>query len=271
MKRTLTKMVSTLFPSQVVAFAFDRLTNPQVKKLRANELAVLEKSSKEILKFQGFDIQLYTWKGGDNKVLMVHGWEGQAGNFADLIEVLVQHNYTVHAFDAPSHGFSSGGRTSLFGFTELVGVLIRKYAVSKLVSHSFGGVATTFALFNNKDLEIERYVLLTTPDKFTERIDDVAEQIGITNKVKRKLIDRLEKDTQLDVNSLNVSRFVQSINVSKSLIIHDKEDKVVPLHRSKNVHKHWKNSEFMVVEGTGHFRILRTKAVIDKTLKFLNT
>jgi pimeloyl-ACP methyl ester carboxylesterase len=269
MKKSIVKTISTLFPNQVVGFAYNQLTNPQIKKLRPNEMIVLDKSEKETLKFQDFDIQLYTWQGGDNKVLLIHGWEGQAGNFADLVEKLIEQNYTIYAFDAPSHGFSSKGRTSLFEFTELVGLLIRKYGVKKLVSHSFGGVATTYALFKNKDLEIDKYLLLTVPDRFIERINDVAEQVGITEKVKNTLIRRLETETKLVLTNLNVSDFVKTINVKKSLIIHDTNDTVIPIIRSKNVHKNWKNSEFLEINGTGHFRILRTESVLNKTIGFL--
>ncbi|NEN25742.1 alpha/beta hydrolase [Subsaximicrobium wynnwilliamsii] len=269
MKKLLVRIASNLFPNQITSFAYDQLTNPQVRKLRENELGTLEKAEKEKYKFKDFDIQLYTWKGGDKKVLLIHGWEGQAGNFSDLIEKLLADGFTVHSFDAPSHGFSSKGRTSLFEFTELVGILIKKFDVKLLVSHSFGGVATTYALFENQDIEIEKYVLITTPDKFIERIDDVSEMVGINEKVKNRLISRLENETNNDVRNLNVSEFVKSINVKKSLIIHDIDDKVIPISRSKNVHQNWTESEFMEIEGTGHFRILRTEKVINKVIDYL--
>jgi pimeloyl-ACP methyl ester carboxylesterase len=270
MNKYLVKIICNIFPNQIVSYAYKQLTNPQVQKLRQNELEILDKSQKETLKFEGFDIQLYTWQGGHEKVLLVHGWEGQAGNFADLVTTLQEKNYTIYAFDAPSHGFSSKGKTSLFEFTTLVSILIKKYQVKKLVSHSFGGVATTFALHNYQDLHIDKYVLLTTPDKFAERINDVAEQIGITENVKNKLIAKLEKETKLHVSSLNVSDFVKNINVAKALIIHDTNDKIIPIERAKNVQKNWKNCEFLEIQQTGHFRILRTPSVIDKTIEFLN-
>lgn len=270
MKKTLIKALSILFPNQIVNFAYHQLTNPQIKKLRDNEIEILEKAQKEIFKFKEFDIQTYIWKGGTDKILLIHGWEGQAGNFSDIIQKLVEKNYTVYAFDAPSHGLSTKGKTSLFEFTELVGLLIQKFEVSKLISHSFGGVATTFALFNNKELKIDKYVLLTTPDKFLERIEYVSQQVGITEKVKNKLIKRIEKETNFEVKNLNVSDFVKSITVNKALIIHDKDDKIILIHQAKNVYKNWKNCEFMEIENTGHFRILRTSFVIEKTLKFLS-
>lgn len=110
---------------------------------------------------------------------------------------------------------------------------------------------------------------MTVPDRFVERINDVVEQIGITEKVKNKLITRLENETKLDVNKLNVSEFVKAIKVDKSLIIHDTNDTVIPINRSRNVHNNWKNSDFLEIKGTGHFRILRTKSVLEKALEFL--
>ncbi len=270
MKKGLVRLASILFPNKVVNFAYNQLTNPQVKKLRENELQTLDKSEKEMMSFKGFDIQLYSWKGGSKEVLLIHGWEGQAGNFADLVEELIEDDFTVYAFDAPSHGFSSKGQTSLFEFIELVGVLIRKYGVKMLVSHSFGGVATTYALLDNQDLKIDKYLLLTTPDKFSERISDVSEQIGVTDKVQQKLIKRLEEETKLDVETLNVSEFVKGVNVKDALIIHDKNDGVIPIERSKNVYENWKNAQFLEIEGTGHFRILRTERVLKKVIEFLN-
>jgi pimeloyl-ACP methyl ester carboxylesterase len=270
MKKKIVKIASKIFPNTIASFAFDQLTNPQVHKLRQNELNTLDKADKKKFKFKDFDIQLYTWRGGDKEILLIHGWEGQAGNFSDLIEELLKNGYTVYSFDGPSHGFSSKGGTSLFEFSDLVGVLIRKFKVKFLASHSFGGVATTFALFNNQDLEIDKYVLITTPDKFTERIDDVSEMVGISQKVKTRLIQRLEKETKMDITTLNVSDFVKEVNVKQSIIIHDKNDRVIPIERSKNVHKNWDVCEFREVEGTGHFRILRTKEVIDGIIDYLN-
>lgn len=270
MKKLLVQIASNLFPKTITAFAYNQVTHPQVHKLRKNEVAILEKADKEKFKFKECEIQRYTWGGGDKKVLLVHGWEGQAGNFSDLIENLLINGYTVYSFDGPSHGYSSKGGTSLFEFSELVGVLIKKYDIKHLVSHSFGGVATTYALFADQDIQIDKYVLIATPDKFSERIDDVSEMIGINKKVKTLLIERLEKETNKTIETLNVSAFVKDINVKNALIIHDKNDKVIPIARAKNVHQNWAASEFEEIKGTGHFRILRTQEVIDRVINYLD-
>ena len=256
-------------PGLVVSFAYKQLTNPQVKKLRERETVVLKRAHTESIEFKGFDIKWYRWGKGEKRILLIHGWEGQAGNFADLVERLLEANYTVYAFDGPSHGYSSRGKTSLFEFTELVAVMIKKFEVKTLVSHSFGGVATTYALSANPELEIDKYLLLTTPDRFVERIEDVSAAIGITEEVKERLIQKLEKETGKDVQALNVSDFVKQVKVKQALIIHDKDDKVIPIERSRNVYKNWPAAGFSTLEGTGHFRILRDPAVLNMALKFL--
>tara|TARA_R110002126_G_scaffold291266_1_gene451439 strand:- start:1888 stop:2700 length:813 start_codon:yes stop_codon:yes gene_type:complete len=268
MKNKIVTFISNIAPNVVVNYAYKQLTNPQIRKLRESELEILDKSKKEIFEFRDFKIQTYKWESGKDKILLIHGWEGQAGNFSEIIKELIQNNFSVYAFDGPSHGFSSRGRTSLFEFTELVGVLIEKFKVSQLISHSFGGVATTYSLLN-KNLSIEKYALLTTPDKFTERIDDVCKRNGIPKNVKHKLVNRIEKELNITVSNIKVSDFVKKINVKQAIIIHDKYDKVVPIKQSKNVYANWKTCKFIEVEKTGHFGILKSDSVIKLVLEFL--
>lgn len=270
MIKKIIQLLSNLFPSLFVSIAFDKLANPQIRKLREREIEILKTSIQKDLPFQGFNIKTYHWKGNSDSILLIHGWEGQAGNFSDLILKLKEKDYNIYAFDAPSHGFSSKGNTSLMEFTQLVGELIQKYQVKKLISHSFGGVATTYALYQNLDLQIDKYALITTPDKFSERIDDVRIQYGISHKVIEKLKSRIEKDYKIKIAELNVSSFVKDIRVKDAMIIHDKNDKVVPIERSKNVYKNWQECKFKEIEGTGHFRILRDEKALDEIIRFIN-
>lgn len=68
----------------------------------------------------------------------------------------------------------------------------------------------------------------------------------------------------------NVSSFVREIKVSKSLIIHDKNDKVIPIEQSNNVYQNWNVCNFKEIEGTGHFRILRNNEVAELVINFMN-
>ncbi|MEM6804909.1 MAG: alpha/beta hydrolase [Bacteroidota bacterium] len=271
MKKQLVRILSSISPSMVAELAYKTLTNPQIKKLREHEVELLDASQKEKIKFGEFDIQVYKWGKIENeKILLIHGWEGQAGNFTDIVKELLKNNYYVISFDGPSHGFSSKGTTSLFEFSDLVGKMIRDNGCKKLISHSFGGVATTYALYRNQDIEIDKYVLLTTPDKFSQRIEDVGEKVGITEKVKSKLVEKLENEINIKVSEANVSSFVREIKVNHALIIHDKNDKVIPIEQSRNVYQNWEVCKFKEIEGTGHFRILRTREVVEAIIAFMD-
>lgn len=262
-------LASFVFPNIMTKIAYQKLSNPQVMKLREYEIECLNTAIKKTININNHQIQTYTWKGGEESVLLVHGWEGQAGNFTDLIYRLQEENFTIYAFDAPSHGFSSKQDTSIFDFTDSVIYIIKKLGIKNIVSHSFGGVAVTFALHQSKEIEIDKYYLITTPDKFSERINDVANSVGINENVKNKLIHKIENELNQDVSKLNVSDFVKDINVKKAKIIHDKNDRVIPILQSRNIDKNWENCTLEEIEGTGHFRILRTDYVLNDIINFL--
>ncbi len=157
----------------------------------------------------------------------------------------------------------------MFEFAELVGVLVEHFKVSKLVSHSFGGVATTYSLSQKQHLQIDKYALFTTPDRFADRINVVAEQVGLHDKVKKKLITKLEFELKLDLSILNVSNFVKGVSVKDAYIVHDTFDKVLSVEESKRVVEGWSAATLEEVRETGHFRILRTDEVLNKVISFL--
>lgn len=270
MSSTLLRLISRLFPAQVAARAYRQLTQPQVRKLREHELTVLDRAQKTRIPFQSFEIQLYQWGEGGEPILLIHGWEGQAGNFADWIDPLLRAGFMVHAFDAPSHGFSSRGGASLFEFGQLVETLIDRFGVHKLLSHSFGGVATTFALMNRPDFHIDRYGMLTIPNRFLDYVEDLAQKYGLTSTVKQRLLDRVQRETGYAPESLVVSDYVSKVDsVKAALLLHDQEDRVIPLAKGQAVAEAWAPVQWEVITGTGHFRILRTPTVIDRMVGWL--
>ena len=270
LKRKFIGFLSNLFPETFTNIAFDKLTNPQQVKLRDSEKKILDLARQADINFHEFRIRTYHWEGEGDSVLLIHGWEGQAGNFADLIQKLMAKGFNIHAFDAPAHGYSSQGPTSPFEFSELVAKLLEDLKVKTIVSHSFGGVAISYALYQNPSLSLQKAVLVTTPDRFGDRIRDVANSVGVSSKVQRRLVERMQA-ANIDVSNFNVSDFVKKINVQSALILHDKDDKVIPIAQSKNVYLNWPQAQFEEVEGTGHFRILRTPEVLDRIVAFIYT
>lgn len=249
--------------------AYRKLTRPAVFKSRDHERAVIDRAVRSNLTYKEFTLQVYEWGSGPRCLLLIHGWEGRAANFADLIEPLTTAGFRVIGFDAPAHGLSSRGKTDFFDFTEVVKLLLDRYRPGYLLSHSFGGVATTWALRANRMVSIKRYVLLTTPNRFSERIASISAQVGISDTVQQRLRARVESESDLRIDDLNVADFVTDVPVSAALILHDQEDRVIPISQSRAVADAWPACEMREVTGTGHFRILRTETVTRQVLDFL--
>ena len=259
-----------VFPRLFANIALKFFATPRKRARHKVSDKILEQANISDILIGGNMLKVYDWGESEKTIMLVHGWESRGTGLRSFVPSLLNAGYRVVAFDAPAHGYSSKGETSISDFTESVGLMIEKSNAKKLISHSFGGVATTYALFKNQHLHIDKYALLTTPDKFTERIDDVIQQVGIANNVKEILISKLKEIVGTDLDMLSVSEFVKNINVAKALIIHDKNDTLIPIERSLNVHHNWNESEFITIEGTGHFRILRTESVINQVVDFLN-
>ena len=55
----------------------------------------------------------------------------------------------------------------------------------------------------------------------------------------------------------------------RALILHDRDDKHVPLAEGHQVAAAWKGAQFEVTEGLGHTRILRDPSTVALVQKFL--
>ncbi|MBN4081707.1 alpha/beta fold hydrolase [bacterium AH-315-C07] len=234
------------------------MSNPRVRKLRDFEEIILDNSRKERVQFKNFDIQTYRWGDSENRlVFLIHGWEGQAGNLAALVDLLLQKKYQVVAFDAPSHGKSSNGKTYMFEFAEFVSIMLKEYHPHAIISHSFGGVTTAAALRRNKDIHIKQWFLVTTPHNFKDRIKDISDFLGVTDRTINRLIKIIEIDTGESIEMLNMSEYCGNLtNVSEALIIHSKEDKVLSVNLSRKVHKDFPQSKLFELDDLGHYTIL---------------
>jgi len=260
---------SNIFPKYFAKKFYSKLLNPQIRKNREYELATLEKAVKSTVLVNSNEIQLYRWGESENKILLVHGWEGQAANYSEIIEKLLIENYTIYSFDGPGHGKSKGGNNIMFEYRDSVKFIIEKLNINQIVSHSFGSVVTTYALSQLPNHKIKRYVLLTTPWTFKSYVYNISSKIGIGRKSINKFIKIIEEEKNEKIEDMDVAKYVKNANIEKALIIHDINDKVIPISDAEEVVKRWDKAVLHKIENTGHFRILRTPEVTDKIIEFI--
>ena len=263
-------LIERIAPEFLAKKAYKALSEPKVKKLREHEQAVLKASRQSSLKFKHFDIQRYTWGFGPKHALLVHGWEGQAGNFSALIPILVDGGYTVHAFDAPSHGNSTQARTSLFDYSEVVTLILNERNFETIITHSFGSVPLTLALSELGSYPLNRLMLITTPDRFEDRLNQILRELKLTMSTGNRVVEKLKAQTGQDPLSMSVSKYCEAIRPNHSMILHGENDKVLPMEWSERISKVLPNCHLQTIPDTGHYRILfdkRTQEIVSDFIR----
>lgn len=270
------KILDFFAPGIAAKIAYRFMSNPRVRKLRDFEEDILEKSTQGRIPFKKFQVQSYTWgKEGNPIALLVHGWEGQSGNFGNLIDLLIKKGYQIVAYDAPSHGKSSKGATSMFEYTDFITEKIKVHKPAVIISHSFGSITTLLGLRRNAEFFLNQWIIVTTPFNFQDRIDQMKEQLGFTNRTVEKLVPLLEQDSEYTIEELNVGKTAPKLNnLGSSVIIHSEQDKVIPIDDARKVHRHLANSEMIELKNLGHYRILwsdELKEIIDEKIEKQHT
>ena len=271
MKRII-QLLQIVSPKLVAKMAYNFMSNPRKRKLRSSEELVLDKATLSKVRFKQFDVQKFEWgESNSNTALLIHGWEGQAGNFAALVDQLVQKNYHVVAFDAPSHGRSSRGTTSMFEFSEFIANHFGGLNPKLVISHSFGSVNTATILRNNPEFNLDSWIMVTTPHDFLTRVNGISEYFGMKNEAKTELIKLIQNDTNENISELNMATYCGELsNVEKATIVHSKTDTVLPIEGARVVTNAFKKSTLIELDGLGHYSILWSEElneIVSKTVK----
>jgi pimeloyl-ACP methyl ester carboxylesterase len=261
-------------PKLVSRIAYKYLSNPRIRKLRDSEESILSKAHTEDIEYKKFKIYKYQW-GKENKktALLIHGWEGRAGNFAGIIDDLIQNKYQVVAYDAPAHGKSSIKKTSMFEFAEFLESEFTNIMPQVIISHSFGSVNAATIFRNNPEFNLDLWIMVTTPYNFMSRVNEISDYFGIKSKAKNELIKLIQNDTNEDINHLNMASYCQELsNVKKAIIVHSKTDKVLPIEGAREVTRAFKRSSLIELDNLGHYNILwsdELRKIITESLKQL--
>lgn len=258
-------------PEAFIQKVLRQLSNPLLVKPRPFENEVMKSAKTSTRQFKNFSIAQYRWGFGPKKALLVHGWEGRATNFAALIPLLVDRGYTVIGFDAPSHGNSSKAPTSFFDYSELTAQYLNEGPYDLFVSHSFGSIPLSLALSIKMGYPVNRMFMVTSPDRFEDRVIQVIGKMGLPLRAKEGLLDHFEAVTQLPVRELGVAHFCKQLKPTRAMVLHGSSDNVLPQEWSRNVSESIQNAEFCIIEGAGHYRILWHPETQKRLIELIET
>ncbi len=217
----------------------------------------------------GEKVMVYDYGNAEKRILLVHGWSGRGTQMNKIAKELLKHGYMTVSFDAPAHGKSTGRMTHMGEFIEVIKHLDKKYGgFDIIIGHSLGGAATLNAL--KEGVEVHKAVTISAVDIITDVVNHFTNQLQLNSKVAKNLKASLDKKFEMDIDENSPSLVVKEIDVP-ILVIHDKDDRDVPVECAVNIHKHLKKGQLIITEELGHRRILRNDEVTQKIVSFITS
>ena len=260
-----------LFPKAAGDMAFQLFTTPRTRaKHRQPEPILAEARIFEVL-FGKYMLKCYEWGSGEQTILLVHGWESRGTALRTFVPPLVEKGYRVVAMDGPAHGDSGGKRASLPTFGSAVQTVIRRMgSVHGIITHSFGGAATVFALsVLDSSIYMNKLVLIGTPNRIENIFKEAVKRMNLPPNAARYFRSLLEAKAGRPLPEASLSKLGLEANIGEALVVHDTNDKSVSLEAARLVAEAWPQARMLITEGYGHYRLMKNPDVIERVTDFV--
>jgi pimeloyl-ACP methyl ester carboxylesterase len=258
-----------LAPGLAGAWAERLFLTPPRPRIEASALDLIDaRSSFLVHKARNIAVWEWGWQSREAPaVLLAHGWGGHTAQMRAFVFPLLAAGYRVVGFDQPAHGLSEGRLTSLVDFADvLAAVAASRGPVHAVVAHSLGAAATGFALA--RGLPVRNAVLVSPPSDVAGYSRRFARWHWIPEPVRRSMQAAIEERYGVRWEELEIERVAARVN-ARALVIHDREDSVVPWRHGERVARVWPGARLLVTKGLGHGRILRDEAVTRTAAEFI--
>lgn len=205
---------------------------------------------------------IYYENNSDTAVLVCHGLGSHKGHPMHVVlqEQIFAAGFSVLGIDLTGHGESEGEYNDLTLTQTIDDILSAKKELLKLgyknvgfVGHSFGGVG---GIMVAPEANFKFMVLISPPTHYdiSEMISSgiyVLWELRLHNKESENKKAKIKIKFFRDYGSHDSYVAAEKIKIPV-LIIHGDDDKIVPLDKSKELHKRIKNSEMIIFKGCDH-------------------
>src|SRR5258706_11106301 len=258
-----------LAPGLAGAWSERLFHTPPRPRIEASALDLIDaRSSFLVHKARNIAVWEWGWQSREAPaVLLAHGWGGHTAQMRAFVFPLLAAGYRVVGFDQPAHGLSEGRLTSLVDFADvLAAVAASRGPVHAVLAHSLGAAAAGFALA--RGLPVRNAVLVSPPSDVAGYSRRFARWHWIPEPVRRSMQAAIEERYGVRWEELEVERVAARVS-ARALVIHDREDSVVPWRHGQRVARAWPGARLLVTQGLGHGRILRDEAVARAAADFV--
>jgi pimeloyl-ACP methyl ester carboxylesterase len=249
--------------------AFDMFARPPRVEPARKEVTFIESAERFTVEESGDAIAAYAWGVGP-VVALAHGWGGRAVNMCSFIPELIERGYRVVAFDGPGHGDSEGTTCNVLRMSRCLAALQSKEGeFAGVIGHSFGAGGITVAL--GRGLEAAKVVQIAPLVDMVERFRQWAAAVGMSFDGFREMMSHSDRVYGQGAVAAASGDIIASQLTVPALILHDPEDDEVPFAGALRLVESWKGALLEEVPKLGHYRIVRSPSVVERSVTFLTS
>ena len=266
--RTLNVVLEKTSPKLAKKLAIKLFFSPRATKQKLPDIPNLQQYWCDYVKTDGSASKCRVYTAGTGPtVLLVHGWEGSAWSMSAIAKQLLDKNLKVVLFDLPAHGLSPGKKTNILEVSNIIQTLTAKEDdLLAIISHSFGAVCSGHAI--KSGIAPKHFISIGAPTSMEFIVESFCSTIGVSPNSKKELINYIDEILKVPYKTESLTHVAKQFKLD-GLIIHDRNDRLVPYTQAKELLASWAGSKLFTTEKLGHNRTLISKDVINTIMEKL--
>jgi pimeloyl-ACP methyl ester carboxylesterase len=205
--------------------------------------------------------------GRRSRVLLVHGWAGEALQMRLLGEAVHRAGFEPVLMDLPAHGRSPGWRCTM---PQIVRSLVAAQAdagpFDAIVAHSMGAVASLHAMASG--LPVASLVALASSSTPESVLRWFGQAFALPPELIARMRARIQTQEEMALEQFEPHWLAGRVK-ARVLLIHDRDDRMAPIANSQALHRALPGAQFETTEGLSHRRILGEPRVVERVLAHL--
>lgn len=264
--RAVFRILWKISPNLAVDRATRLLLTPPRQAFSDAEMAALEEASLRPVPLTSGRLVAWRWgRAADPAVVLVHGWGGRGTQLRALIEPLLGRGFSVVTYDAPGHGMSGRGESSFPQFVLALNAVLDRFGpVHAIVGHSMGGAVAALAMAQRPSVSCA--VLIAPPASLSDATRRVADALRWPEALRVAIQQRIERRFDVKWSEFEAEK---ASGGQPMLIVHDREDREVPLADGHRHQRNWPRARLLETRGLGHRRVLDDATVIRAVADFV--
>jgi len=263
------KILQYIAPSLATKYAIKLFKTPIKFRTPDREKMMAKSAQKEMVFIPELNkkVMVYTYGYSKRKVLLVHGWSGRGTQLYKIADKLLENGFMTISFDAPAHGRSEGKVTLMNEFITVSKFLENKYGSFEIaIGHSLGGMAVLNSV--KQGLTLKKVIIIGSGDIITDILRVFTSKLELKEKMVKNMKNYFFKKIGYNIDNYSASVAAKSVKIP-TLIVHDTEDREVPVSCAHNIRQNTKQGELLITNGLGHTRILKDNFVVKSIVEFI--